>query len=211
MDIEQQTVTRIEVLEKELSAVKADNKKLRNHLLSLGKELRDIRDAVRELEGEKTNLRSAVVVVWQKIVDMVNTMYDRIRVIEKRQQQTSSMLNSFIGHSRKPDTGFLSEQQAHRWIVRVSSLLVQHFNDLELDELIFDTISKPENIVGRSPAEKARYLVTYAHRRNILRDVVDVCRKERPLVNWPLDPIDVDLDMDINAEWDRLLNNKGDG
>jgi hypothetical protein len=62
--------------------------------------------------------------------------------------------------------------------------LVEWFNDSELRGLCFDMNVDYETLSGDNKADKARELVSYCERRQIIPDLVVKCRELRPKVSW---------------------------
>ena len=68
-------------------------------------------------------------------------------------------------------------------------LIIQHFSEAELRTLCFDLGHDYELLPGREKSEKARELIAYYRRINRLNDLLQVCQKTRPQVEWP--PLDI--------------------
>ena len=64
--------------------------------------------------------------------------------------------------------------------------LVQHFNRSELKGLCFDMGVAHDDLQGETRSELAQSLVAYCHTRGRLPELVALCRKQRPNVDWPL-------------------------
>jgi hypothetical protein len=62
--------------------------------------------------------------------------------------------------------------------------LVEFFNDSELRDLCFDMNVDYESLNGQNKADKARELVAFCERRQVIADLVARCRKLRPKVEW---------------------------
>ena len=61
-------------------------------------------------------------------------------------------------------------------------------NSFDLDELhalCFDLDINFENLPGDTLSAKSRALVSYCQRSNRLNDLVSLCSKKRPLIDWP--------------------------
>ncbi len=64
-------------------------------------------------------------------------------------------------------------------------LLVEYFNDSELQELCFDLGVSYEEVPGRGKREKAMELIAFMERRGRLPELLDLCRQRRANINWP--------------------------
>ena len=62
--------------------------------------------------------------------------------------------------------------------------IVKHFNDSELRDLCLDMGVDHENLSGDNKADKARELVAYCERRQIVPGLVAKCKELRPNVSW---------------------------
>ena len=62
--------------------------------------------------------------------------------------------------------------------------LVEWFNDSELHDLCFDMGVDYESLKGEAKSDKARELVAYCERRQIVPDLVVKCKELRPNVSW---------------------------
>ncbi len=62
--------------------------------------------------------------------------------------------------------------------------LVAAFNDSELRDLCFDMNVDYETLNGENKADKARELIAFCERRQIVRDLAARCRELRPNVLW---------------------------
>jgi len=62
--------------------------------------------------------------------------------------------------------------------------LVEWFNDSELRDLCFDLGVDYESLSGDNKADKARELVAYCERRQIVPDLVAKCKELRPKASW---------------------------
>ena len=62
--------------------------------------------------------------------------------------------------------------------------LVEWFDDSELHDLCFDMGVDYEGLKGEAKSDKARELVAYCERRQIVPDLVAKCRELRPNVSW---------------------------
>jgi hypothetical protein len=62
--------------------------------------------------------------------------------------------------------------------------LIEHFNLSELRDLCFDMNVDYESLTGENKADKARELVAYCERIQIIPDLVAKCKELRPKVSW---------------------------
>ncbi len=68
--------------------------------------------------------------------------------------------------------------------VRLRMMIDEHFNKSELQTLCFDMGVDYDSINGENKSDKARELVAYCERRQIIPDLVAKCRELRPKVSW---------------------------
>lgn len=64
-------------------------------------------------------------------------------------------------------------------------LLYDRFNDSELFDLAFRIGLTRDGMTGDTHAERTQCLVEYADRRNIVNELIEVGRVERPELEWP--------------------------
>ena len=62
--------------------------------------------------------------------------------------------------------------------------IIKHFNDSELRDLCLDMSVDYEVLRGDNKADKARELVAYCERRQIIPDLVARCKELRPKASW---------------------------
>jgi hypothetical protein len=63
-------------------------------------------------------------------------------------------------------------------------LLVEFRNDGELCDLCFDMNMDYEGLNGENKADKARELIAFCERRQVIADLVARCRELRPNTSW---------------------------
>lgn len=71
-------------------------------------------------------------------------------------------------------------------VARLHRLLVEYFNNEELDSLALEAGIAPESYSGSTRPARALALVQVASRHDRLEELVRVARRERPRVKWPL-------------------------
>lgn len=115
------------------------------------------------------------------IVGIVAGVVQIMDYLQKRRHESDieSPSNSSSGEH---ETKTLSEQEQ---LTALRQLLIQHFNDGELQTLCFDLGVDYENLPGQAKADKARELVEYVQRRNRLAYLVQMCQQLRPNATWP--------------------------
>lgn len=70
-------------------------------------------------------------------------------------------------------------------LVSIYDLVCQYFNDGELDDLAF-RLSLPAGELGSgATSQRVRALIGYCNRRGRLQQLLNMCRKLRPFVEWP--------------------------
>jgi hypothetical protein len=62
--------------------------------------------------------------------------------------------------------------------------LVASFNDSELRDLCFDMSVDYQSLTGENKADKARELIAFCERRQIVPELVAKCKELRPKVEW---------------------------
>ena len=73
---------------------------------------------------------------------------------------------------------------AETFRARLRKNLVEYFDGSELRDLCFDMGVDYESLPGQGKSDKARELVAYCERRQIVPDLVAKCKKLRPRVSW---------------------------
>jgi hypothetical protein len=87
----------------------------------------------------------------------------------------NAIINQFTaGYSTRPE------------LITLWRLLEQYFVLDELMDLCFQLGIKFENLPGSTLSRKARELVTYCEHRQLLPQLLALCRENRPQVDWPL-------------------------
>lgn len=71
-------------------------------------------------------------------------------------------------------------------VARLHRLLVEYFNNEELDSLALEAGIAPESYSGSTRPARALALVQVASRHDRLEELVRAARQERPRVKWPL-------------------------
>ena len=115
------------------------------------------------------------------IVGIVAGVVQIIDYLQKRRQKSdpsSPRTSSFSKHQ----TNSFPEPEL---LTALHQLLIQHFDDSELQTLCFDLGVDYENLPGQTKADKARELVEYMQRRNRLADLIQLCQQLRPSATWP--------------------------
>ncbi len=74
--------------------------------------------------------------------------------------------------------------QPETYRTKLRLTLDKYFNEGELRNLYFDMNVDYEGLPGESKSDKARELVAYCERRQIIPDLVAKCRQLRPNVSW---------------------------
>jgi hypothetical protein len=74
-------------------------------------------------------------------------------------------------------------------------LLEHYFNISELRTLCFDLHIEYENLAGDRKADKTRELIEYAERYARMDELLTVCRRLRPHVNWK------DVELPLPSQW----------
>lgn len=70
--------------------------------------------------------------------------------------------------------------------VRLQQLIARHFNKTELADLFYALEIDPEEVLTKViKREQVRELILYCDRHGRIPDLLEVCRKERPNVEWP--------------------------
>jgi hypothetical protein len=63
-------------------------------------------------------------------------------------------------------------------------MIDEHFNKSELQTLCFDMDVDYDDLNGENKSDKARELIAFCERRQIVPDLVARCRELRPKVEW---------------------------
>lgn len=77
------------------------------------------------------------------------------------------------------------QEQASR-LVQIRQLIGELFSLDEMDTLMFDLGINQEAIRGNTAPEKARELVLYCERRELVDTLVNCCQAARPHAPWPV-------------------------
>lgn len=104
---------------------------------------------------------------------------------EQLQQIVSKVMGAAGQEARSVEREAWSVEEENRsgWM-RLGRLLDAHFDLGELKLLCADLGIEWENLAGERRVEKAYALVAYCGRSGRLSELVDLCRQERPGVEW---------------------------
>lgn len=166
----------------------------------LEQRLADVMQRIATLEQEKVQQRAAVAKAWGLVIVLAETTEDRVKAVEKEQRDQGDTLRQLTGRPRQKkerDTGSLVDQQRRRWAIKIAELIDRHFSRDDLEELCFGLGVDYENLASNGKRTKARALVLRYFRHGTLDLLVQECQYRRPLAQWPLQPIDVDIQIDI--------------
>ncbi|RMH21285.1 MAG: tetratricopeptide repeat-containing protein [Gammaproteobacteria bacterium] len=67
---------------------------------------------------------------------------------------------------------------------RLRDLLLTHFDIAELNELCFELGVEFEDIPGSTLSDKSSELILYCERHDRTQELIEVCKKNRPMVKW---------------------------
>jgi len=84
--------------------------------------------------------------------------------------------------------------------------LDKHFNQSELRDLAFQVGIDYDNLPGDNKADKARELVQYLERRGRSPELVAMCLRQRPNVDWPLYEVTHESAKETESQPSRKLN-----
>lgn len=82
-----------------------------------------------------------------------------------------------------PFVGVSSQAAARQQLLQ---LLVRHFNQDELDNLLFEMGEQPDMLPSGNLTSRAQAIVQHMERRGRIDDLIEACRRHRPHVAWPL-------------------------
>lgn len=71
--------------------------------------------------------------------------------------------------------------------IRVRQLMIKHFNEYELREIMFELRLDYESLPGKSKSEKVTELIFFMERHNRLDEMMKELQKQRPNVAWMAD------------------------
>jgi len=74
--------------------------------------------------------------------------------------------------------------QPETYRARLRLMIDRHFDKSELQTLCFDMDVDYDRLSGENRSDKARELVAYCERRQIIPDLVAKCKELRPKVLW---------------------------
>jgi hypothetical protein len=70
---------------------------------------------------------------------------------------------------------------------KLRQILIDYFDESELQNLTFDLGVDYENLPGKSKGDKARELIAFLDRRSRIHELVQICYQLRPKAPWPTD------------------------
>jgi hypothetical protein len=107
-----------------------------------------------------------------RMVDVLGLMDD---VIARSQPAKAAQAELVPGGQRSSE---------HPSAPSLRQMLIDHFNDSELNDLCFDLGIEYTDLPGEGRADKARELVAHVQRRGRTAELVALCRQFRPDANW---------------------------
>jgi hypothetical protein len=69
--------------------------------------------------------------------------------------------------------------------IDVANLISELYSVDEFTQLIFSLNIDPDNIEAGTMAVRSHYLVDYCKRHGTLAALIEQCKKDRPMANWP--------------------------
>lgn len=84
--------------------------------------------------------------------------------------------------------GAVRTQANEYFVAEFRERLLNNFNSEELEFLAFDYGANWDDLAGVSRSDKARSLIAYALRRDMLADLIRVASRQRPNVDWNVLP-----------------------
>lgn len=108
------------------------------------------------------------------LVDQINLLRNRITIVKQTIQDLDNVQIIEPKSITPPQTN----------LRHLRDILTTYFNESELRDLCFDLNIDYDNIPGRGKADKARELIVYAQRHNILDELLLAGQRLRPSVNW---------------------------
>lgn len=72
----------------------------------------------------------------------------------------------------------------YRYLATLNQKIASKFSRSDIDHLCLELGVNHEEIRGETPSEKARELTAYANRRDKLEELISLCEKERPNMDW---------------------------
>jgi len=108
-----------------------------------------------------------------------------VSALLRRPAEGAGGAEQYIEAQRGPGQAPGSVPSGPLWdLVKLREGLDQHFNDSELRTLCFDSGIDYDNLPGEDKAAKARELVAHCERRGRTAELVELCRRLRPKVQW---------------------------
>lgn len=104
------------------------------------------------------------------IARLISDLHEKLIDLEIRVSRLEAISNSKVNESGR---------------LHLAELLARHFSLTELENLSFDVSVNGDEITGSTRGERARELISYCERRDILGELIARCREKRPKVLWP--------------------------
>ena len=82
----------------------------------------------------------------------------------------------------------LEEEQAEALLqnrIRLRELMLRYFNKPELESLCFDLGIDRHDLPNATKQELAQEIILYCERRQLTERLLEICRRQRPLAEWP--------------------------
>jgi hypothetical protein len=109
----------------------------------------------------------------QDFLGLVRLLRDELNAPEHFQELNVAISQFTATHTVRPE------------LVTLWQLLEQYFNLEELEALCFQLHINVENMPGSTLTGKARQLVAYCERHQLLPQLLNLCRQNRPHADWP--------------------------
>ena len=112
------------------------------------------------------------------VVRLLSDVYEKLIDLDLRLSRLESNSETLpLGYSR----------------LRITELIIECFDVEEINELAHavDGIQH-DGLTGRTRSERARALIAYCERRQMVHELLLHCKRARPRVTWPRIPLDGD-------------------
>ena len=140
--------------------------------------------SIRQTLGEKYQEAADVYDSPEKAHPILSQLDKEIdRLIESEENSSSQEM----GVATVQEINFVNEKHVvyPSYLREMYELLIHYFNESELDSICFNLSVDYESLHGRGKADKARDLVRYCRRHDLITSLKTEAAKQRPHVSWP--------------------------
>jgi hypothetical protein len=141
--------------------------------------------------GSAASVRAARLAL-DEVARLMVELIEQGRVVTEQEriirQLTRQLLELGVTPAARINGVIKAAKRGEKPLQTLHELIVQRFNEGEINELAFGLGIEHENLSGETRAALALSLIDYCTRHDLLQELVAACIRLRPTVEWPKIP-----------------------